>query len=30
VEVVWRFEHRTFYIGSWRVKLILTCQEVLK
>jgi hypothetical protein len=28
--VVWRFEHRTFYIGSWRVKLVLACQEVLK
>jgi hypothetical protein len=24
------FEQRTFYIGSWRVKLILACQEVLK
>jgi hypothetical protein len=24
VEVGWRFEHRTFYIGSWRTKLILT------
>jgi hypothetical protein len=23
VEVVWRLEHRTFYIGSWRAKLIL-------
>ena len=23
----WRFEQRTFYIGSWRVKLILACQE---
>ena len=22
VEVVWRFEQRTFYIGSWRAKLI--------
>jgi hypothetical protein len=20
---VWRFEHRTFYIGSWRAELIL-------
>ena len=30
LEVVWRFEQRTFYIGSWRVKLILACQEVLK
>ena len=26
----WRFEHMTFYIGSWRVKLIFACQEVLK
>ena len=26
-EVVWRFEQRTFYFGSWRVKLILACQE---
>jgi hypothetical protein len=23
MEVVWRFEQRAFYIGSWRVKLIL-------
>jgi hypothetical protein len=23
VEVGWRFEHGTFYIGSWRAKLIL-------
>jgi hypothetical protein len=23
-------EQRTFYISSWRVKLILACQEVLK
>ena len=23
MEVVWRFEQRTFYIGSWRAKLIL-------
>ena len=30
VEVVWRFEQRTFYIGSRGVKLILACQEVLK
>ena len=27
--VVWRFEHRTFYISSLRIKLILACQEVL-
>jgi hypothetical protein len=25
--VGWRFEQRTFYIGSWRVKLILACQD---
>ena len=30
LEVVWRFERRTFYIGSLRVKLVLACQEVLK
>jgi hypothetical protein len=24
VEVVWRFEQRTFYISSWRAKLFLT------
>ena len=29
-DIVWRFEQRTFYIGSLRVKLILACQEVLK
>jgi hypothetical protein len=23
MEVVWRLEQRTFYIGSWRAKLIL-------
>jgi hypothetical protein len=23
MEVGWRFEDRTFYIGSWRAKLIL-------
>ena len=27
--IVWRFERRTFYTGSMRVKLILTRQEVL-
>jgi hypothetical protein len=30
LEVVWRLKHRTFYIGSLRVKLILECLEVLK
>ena len=30
LEVVWRFEWRTFYISSLKVKLILACQEVLK
>ena len=30
LEVVWRFEQRTFYIGLLRVKFILACQEVLK
>ena len=30
LEVVWRFEQRTFYIHSLSVKLILVCQEVLK
>ena len=25
----WRFEQRTFYFESFRVKLILACQEVL-
>jgi hypothetical protein len=31
VEVVWRFEQRTSYIGSWRAKRILAllaCQEL--
>ena len=27
---MWRFERRTFYTGSLRVKLILACQEVQK
>ena len=30
LEVVWRFEQRTFYIGSLRVELVLVCQEVPK
>ena len=30
LEVMWRCEQRTLYIGSVRVKLILACQEVLK
>ena len=30
LEVVWRFEQRTSYIGSLMVNLILVCQEVLK
>jgi hypothetical protein len=29
-EVVWGFERRSFYMGSMRVNLILTCQEVLE
>lgn len=29
-EVVWRFDWRTFYVDSWKVKIILACQEVLK
>ena len=28
LRIVRRFEQRTFYIGSLRVKLILACQEV--
>ena len=28
--VTWRFEQRTFYIDSLRVRLISACQEVLK
>jgi hypothetical protein len=28
LEVVWRFEQRTFYKGSLRIKLTLACQEV--
>jgi hypothetical protein len=27
--VMWRFVRRTFYIGSWRVKLIFAWQERL-
>jgi hypothetical protein len=27
---MWRFERRTFYTSSLRVKLILACQEVQK
>ena len=27
MEVGWRWQDRTFYIGSWRAKLILACQE---
>ena len=30
LEVVWRFERRTFFIDSMRVNLIWACQEVLK
>ena len=28
--VMWRFDPRSFYVSSLRVKLILACQEVLK
>ena len=30
LEAVWRFEWRTLYVSSLRVKLVLECQEVLK
>jgi hypothetical protein len=30
LESVWGFERRTFYVGFWRAKSILACQEVLK
>lgn len=30
LEPVWRFEQRTFYISSFRAKLILACQEGIR
>jgi hypothetical protein len=30
LEVLWRFERRTFFIGSMTVNLIWACQEVLR
>ena len=28
--LVWRFLRGTFYLGPWKIKLILACQGVLK